>query len=398
MNDDRASKPKPRAGSDEPVLVAPVTVPYVRFSTRSTHWFVAQALGRLLDASGLAKEQIDGLCLASFALAPDTAIGVTNHLGLSVRWLDYIPLGGAAAQVALRRALAAVRCGYAEVVACVGADTNHVDSFRLSLGSFSVFARDAMFPYASGGPNANFAFLTDHYMRQTGATRADFGKLCVAQRQNALAYPFSLFKKPLTLEEYLRARPIAEPIHLFDCVMPCAGAEAFLVMTRQRAEKLNLRYVRVLATAERHNTFADDPIQTRGGWELDREQLFGTAGLEPDDIDFVETYDDYPVMSLIQLEGLGFCPKGGGPDFVRRHEFTVDGSFPINTSGGQLSVGQAGCAAGFLGLVEAIRQLSGQNLARPVAGARFGLTVGFGMVDYDRGLCSAASILSSAEA
>ena len=66
-----------------------------------------------------------------------------------------------------------------------------------------MFARDAVFPYGSGGPNASFAFLTSYYMRTYGATREDFGKICVAQRDNALGYPHALFKKTLTLEEYL---------------------------------------------------------------------------------------------------------------------------------------------------------------------------------------------------
>jgi len=380
------------------VLAAPVTVPYVRYSTRSAHWFVAQALSRLLKQSGLKKSEVDGLSLGSFTLAPDTAIGVTQHLGITVRWLDHVPLGGASGIVALRRALRAVQAGDAEVVACIGADTNHVDSFRQALGSFSVFARDAVFPYGSGGPNASFAFLTSYYMRMYGATREDFGKLCVAQRDNALGYEHALFKKKLTLEDYLGARLIADPIRLFDCVMPCAGAEAFLVMTRQRAQALGLPYVTVRSTSERHNAFPDDPIQTRGGWVLDREHLYGAAGVEPTDIGFVETYDDYPVMSIIQIEDLGFCGKGAGPEFIRRHSFTTEGSFPINTSGGQLSVGQAGCAAGFLGLVEAIRQLTDRNLARAVPGARFGLAVGFGMITYDRGLSSGAAILGRADA
>jgi acetyl-CoA acetyltransferase len=323
---------------------------------------------------------------------------LTQHLGVTVRWLDHVPLGGACGIVALRRALRAVEAADAEVVACIGADTNHVDSFRQSLGSFSVFARDAVFPYGSGGPNASFAFLTAHYMRTCGATREDFGKLCLAQRDNALGYPHALFKKALTLEEYLNARPIADPIRLFDCVMPCAGAEGFLVMTRERARKLGLPFVRVRSTCERHNAFPDDPIPMRGGWVLDREQLYGKAGVEPDDIDFVETYDDYPVMSVIQLEDLGFCAKGEGAEFIRRHSFTTDGSFPLNTSGGQLSVGQAGCAAGFLGLVESVRQLTGRNLARAVPNARFGLAVGFGMITYDRGLCSGAALLGRADA
>ena len=127
----------------------------------------------------------------------------------------------------------------------------------------------------------------------------------------------------------------------------------------------------------------------RGGWVLDRDRLYGTAGISPGDIDFVQTYDDYPVMTAIQFEDLGFCEKGTAPEFIRRHTFTTDGSFPV---------GLAGCAAGFLGLVEALRQLTGRNLAKPVPEARFGLAVGYGMITYDRGLCSAAAILSRADA
>jgi acetyl-CoA acetyltransferase len=380
------------------VVVAPVTVPYVRHSIRNAHWFAAQALLRLLSASGLRKTDVDGVCVGSFTLSPDTAVGLTQYLGLSPRWLDHVPFGGASGVVSLRRALRAVQSGDADVVACIGADTNHVDSFRQNLGGFSVFARDAVYPYGSGGPNASFAFLTSYYMRTFGATREDWGKLCIAQRTNALANPLALLRKPLSLEQYLCARPIAEPLRLFDCVMPCAGADGFLVMTRQRAARLGLPYAEVRSTIERHNAHAEDPIQMRGGWTVDRERLYATAGLSPQDLDFVQTYDDYPVMTLIQLEDLGFCAKGEGPAFVRRHEFTVDGSFPLNTNGGQLSVGQAGCAGGFLGLVEAIRQLIDQPAGRAVPKARFGLALGFGMVTYDRGLCSAAAILARADA
>ena len=121
-------------------------------------------------------------------------------------------MGGACGIVALRRAARAVQSGDAEAVACIAGDTNHTDSFRLNLGTFSQFARDAVYPYGSGGPNASFAFLTDYYMRTYGAKREDFGKLCVAQRTNALRFPYALMKKPLTLDDYLTARPIADPL------------------------------------------------------------------------------------------------------------------------------------------------------------------------------------------
>ena len=383
-----------RRGYEGVAVAVPVTVPYVRYSIRSAHWWLARALAELLRVSGLKKAEIDGLTISSFTLQPDTAIGLTQHLGVAPRWLDHIPLGGASGVVALRRAARAVQAGDAQVVACLAGDTNHVDSFRLTLANFSQFARDAVYPYGAGGPNASFAFLTAHYMRESGATREDFGKLCVAQRANALKFPHALFKKPLSLAEYLAARPIADPLHLFDCVMPCAGAEGFLVMAEDRAKRLNLKFSRIRSTIERHNAFADDPIQVRGGWALDRDELYAHAGAAPVDMDFVQTYDDYPVIVSMQLEDLGFCEKNAAPAFIRKNTFTHDGSFPHNTSGGQLSVGQAGAAGGFLGLVEAIRQLTGEADARQVKGAKVGLVSGFGMINFDRGLGSGAAILS----
>ena len=382
--------------SYEGVAVAvPVTVPYVRYSIRAAHWWLARCLAELLQTAGIKKEELDGLSVSSFTLAPDTAIGLTQHLGVSPRWLDHVPFGGASGVVQLRRAARAVQAGDADIVACLAGDTNHVDSFRLTLANFSQFARDAVYPYGAGGPNASFAFLTAYYMRAYGAKREDFGKLCVAQRANALRFAHALFKKPLTLEEYMSARPIAEPLHLFDCVMPCAGADGFLVLSEERAQRLRLPYARPLGTIERHNAFATDPVQMRAGWALDRADLYDQAGVGPDDLDFVCTYDDYPVITVMQLEDLGFCDKGEAPAFIREHTFTWNGSFPLNTSGGQLSVGQAGAAGGSLGLVEALRQLTRQAEGRQVSDARLGLVSGFGMINFDRGLGSAAAILGS---
>ena len=386
-----------RAGYEGVAVAVPVTVPYVRYSIRGAHWFIARALAALIKGAGLQKSEVDGICISGFLLYPDTAVGLMQHLGVSPRWLDHIPMGGASGVVALRRAARAVQSGDAEIVACVAGDTNHVDSFRHTLASFSQFARDAVYPYGSGGPNASFAFLTDYFMRSTGAHREDFGKLCVAQRANALSFPHALFKKPLSLDEYMNARPIAEPLHLFDCVMPCAGGEGFLVMTNERARRLKLPHARILGTIERHNAFADDPIQMRGGWALDRDSLYAQAGVGPKDMDFAEVYDDYPVITAMQLEDLSFCAKGEVVPFIRKNSFTLDGTLPLNTSGGQLSVGQAGAAGGYLGLVEALRQLTGTPLGAAVPDARHGLVSGFGMINYDRGLCSGAAVLTRGE-
>jgi acetyl-CoA acetyltransferase len=386
-----------RKSYDGVVVCLPVTIPYRRYSTNSAQWWLGRALHELTKRAKLRPADIDGLAVSSFTVAPDTAVGLTQHFGVSPRWLDHIPFGGASGIVALRRAARAVQAGDADIVACIAGDTNHVDSFRKTLSTFSRFAQDAVYPYGSGGANASFALITKSYMNTYGAKREDFGKICIAQRDNALSIPYAMMKKKLTLDDYMSARPIADPIHLFDCVMPCAGAEGLLVCREATAKSLSLPYVRILSTIERHNAFASDPIQMRGGWAVDIADLWAIAGLAPGAVDFVETYDDYPVIVMMQFEDLGFCAKGEGPDFVRSHSFTNDGSFPHNTSGGQLSVGQAGAGGGLLGLVEAVRQLISQPLGSRVSGAKTGVVSGFGMINYDRGLSSCAAILARAE-
>ena len=386
--------PSRRKAYDGVVVCAPMTIPYRRYSTNTAQWWIGRALQVLTRQAGLRPQDVDGLSVSSFTIAPDTAIGLTQHFGLSPRWLDHVPFGGASGIVALRRAARAVEAGDAELVACVAGDTNHVDSFRRTLASFSRFAQDAVYPYGSGGANASFALIARNYMNTYGARREDFGKICVAQRANAMAVPHALMKKRLTLDEYMASRAISDPIHLFDCVMPCAGAEAFLVCGGAAARSLGLKPVRLLSTIERHNAFPQDAIQLRGGWSLDAGELWSMAGVRPEDVDFVETYDDYPVISMMQLEDLGFCKKGEAAAFVRAHTLTNDGSFPHNTCGGQLSVGQAGAAGGYLGLVEAIRQLSDTPLGTQVTNAKIGLVSGFGMINYDRGLASGAAVLA----
>ncbi len=381
---------------DDVVVCAPVTVPYERYSTQTAHWWAGKALRALSQATGLERDAIDGFCFASFSAGPDTAVGMIQHLGLSPRWLDHLPTGGASGVMALRRAARAVQCGDAEVVACVAADTNQLDSFRKTLANFSRFSQDAVYPYGFAGPNATFALITDNYMRQYGVTREDFGKLCVAQRQNARSNPLALQRGELTLEAYLKARPISDPVHLYDCVMPCAGAEAFLVTTAEVAERLGLQAVRVLSTIERHNAYPDDLVQWRGGWAMDVDDLWRMAGIGPQDIDTLQVYDDYPVIVAMQLEDLGFCAKGDVAQFIRRTNFGIDGDLPLNTNGGQLSAGQAGAAGGFQNMTEGLRQILRQPLGDQVPNARRSLVSGFGLVNYDRGVCTAAALLEAA--
>jgi acetyl-CoA acetyltransferase len=383
-------------GYEHVAVTCPVSVPYQRRSPHSPAWFFGEALVRLLAAAGLERAEIDGFAASSLMHAPDTAVALTRDLDLAPRWLEWLPTGGASGVMALQRAARAVAAGDAEIIACIAADSARPEDFSRLLGNFSHASKTAVMPYGGLGPNGVFAMITRAYMERFGAERSDFGRLCVSQRSNAMAYAQALFRTPLSLEEYLGARLVAEPLGLFDCVPACAGAEAFLVMPVARARALGLPYARLLATGERHNAFAQDDIAWRGGWALDAERVYAEAGRGPDDIDLLQTYDDYPVISFLQMEDLGFCAKGEAARFVATHDLGVATPGLVhNSSGGQLSGGQAGAAGGFLGLVEALRQLSGQALGNPMARCETALVSGYGMVVYDRCLSTALAMLGA---
>ena len=388
-------QPRPYDG----VAVAiPTSLGYARSSRRSIPWFLGRLLAELLAHSRIPKAEIDGIALASYGLHPDNAASLSEHLGLAPRFLVDLPYGGASGVIALRRAARAVQAGDADLVACLAADNLGGGQFQGLVANFSSFSRDHVYPYGAAGPNGVFALITDRYMTAHGVTRADFGRLCVAQRANAAANPLALLRRPLTLEAYLTARPIAPPLGLLDCVMPCCGAEGFLVMTEDRARALALPYATVAGAIERHNAWHDDPVQRSSGWSLERDSLYAQASCAPTDIDCLELYDDYPVVVAMQLEDLGFAAEGDGARLAARHDLTCGGDLPLNTSGGQLSTGQAGAAGGFLGVVEVVRQVTRQPLGAPVPDAQRALVAGYGTVTYDRGLCSAAAILRQGRA
>lgn len=374
------------------VVTSPVSLMFGRFSNASTPLLFARALKQLLEQSGVKKTDVDGLAVSSFSLRPDPAIALSRSLGLSLRWFQDVNLGGASGGVALNRAARAVAAGDADIVACIGADKNTETGFQDLIRDFSVASRDSVYPYGAGGPTSVFALLTKQYMAESGATRADFASICSAQRDNAKAVPHAVFNKPLTTEEYLTARMIADPLCLYDCVMPVSGAEAFFVMTEERAKALGLSYARVLSSIEAHNAYGGESSPLGGGWALGREKLYAEAGVGPEDIDIVETYDDYPVVSVLQLEELGFLAPGKGASQLA---VSTQLQQKHNTSGGQLSCGQAGAAGGYLGLVEAIRQLTGQADGWQHVDVHHALVSGYGMVVYDRCLATCATILEA---
>lgn len=369
---------------------------YAKRSPHGVHRLLYQAGTAALKDAGLEWGSVDGLAVSSFMLPPDNVAIVAEHLGIQPRFMFQGVYGGASGVIGMAHAARAIRDGACDVVVVAAADAFDVTSHNATLDHFNTSVRDFMSPQGFGGANGMFALHTRLYMERHGALREDFGRFCIALRANALRNPNALFKEALTMDAYLNARQIADPLRLYDCVMPCVGGDAVVLASEKIAAGLKGPSLRILASEEIHNYPAHDVYGLPGGWEGFADRLYERAGCGPGDLHFAQVYDDYPVMSFVQLEGLGIAPKGKTARFLRETDITVDGKFPVNTGGGQLSAGQAGASGGMIGLVEGVTQLLGKAEGRQVKCKR-GVVSGYGMVAYGRGLSSSAAILERVE-
>lgn len=371
----------------EGVIVGASGSPYTRKPPEgtTTETLLADAFVRVLEHTGIRREEVDGLGVASFTLAPDRAIDLAWKLGVRPRWLMDDGNGGASGIQLLQHAMRAVDAGDASTVVLLSGDHFGPADFKQLVDNYNRTTARRLAGIPHGGPNALFAMLTEKQMKERGLGREDYGRLAVAQRRWACLNPGAVYRTPMTLEDYLAAPVVAAPLHRLDCVPVVSGADALVV----RASGDGVR-VRALRAFHNHDGQEGDGLRT-GIADL-ASDLWRDAGVGPKEMDVISVYDDYPAMAVAQLADLGFAADGDLRRLLRRID---EERLPVNTSGGQLSAGQAGAAGGTIGLVEAVRQLRGEAGERQVAGARLAVVTGYGMVLYRYGACANAVVLES---
>jgi acetyl-CoA acetyltransferase len=364
---------------------------YEKKTSRTLISMLAEVARKVVASASLKKEDIDGIAVCSFVLPPDNAVTLAEQLGIPISWAYFGTAGGAGPVASILNAARAIEAGQARNVLCLAADNYDVAGHYQLMDFFNKALINYGTPNGFGGANGLFGIVQRKHMETYGTRPEELGRIAVGQRASARLNENALLRGPMTIEDYLNCRIIADPIRLYDCVLPCAGADAVVVGALDRAPPG--KGVRILAGFEQHNHPAAEIAPVRGGWELYRDRLWADAGYGPLDMQFVQAYDDYPIMVAIQLEDHGFCRKGEVGRFLADRTFCFDGTFPLNTNGGQLSCGQAGAAGGMIGLVEAIRQLRAEAGPFQVANARRGLVSGYGMVGYGHGLSSSTIVL-----
>ncbi|HEY1544084.1 MAG TPA: thiolase family protein [Xanthobacteraceae bacterium] len=362
---------------------------------QSTHTFIRDAVVAALRDAAVDARDVQGMAVASFSLAPDTAVDLAWKLGLSLRWLLQDTNGGSSAMNMLGHALRGVDGGAADVILVIGGDATGLAGYGKIAANYNIATRDHLAPLGHGGPNGVYALVASRQMKKYGLAKSDYGHIAVAQRAWAAKNPFAVYRAPLGMEEYLAAPMVADPLSRYDCVPVVAGAQAIVIAHPDRAPRGRAAVrVRAHRASFNYDNQAGDGLQT--GISTFASEFWQTAGFAPRDIDVASIYDDYPSMVLAQLDDLGFIPDHDLARFCRRD--IGEQRRPINTWGGMLSAGQPGGPAGGLNAIsEAVLQLQGRVGERQVANARLAVATGYGMTMYRYGGTAAAAILERGE-
>jgi acetyl-CoA acetyltransferase len=211
----------------------------------------------------------------------------------------------------------------------------------------------------SGAP-CGYAMIAQRYRHEYGLKDEQLGTVATTFRHHATMNPNAQFNTPMTMDDYLNARWVAQPFRLFDCCPVSDGAAAVIVTSVERARALKKKPIHVMGFAQGHPSWdlAQREVWTTSGAAISGPAAFKMAGIGIEDVDFAELYDCFTIVPIVTLEDYGFCKKGEGPDYISGGRIGLNGDLPLNTSGGLLSeTGMPGMQL----IVEAVRQLRGDE-------------------------------------
>ncbi len=331
--------------------------------------YAALAFREALADAKLDRREIDGLISG-----PWTAYERMGELlQLDVRWGDQ-----ADAVLAVIQAVQAIETGMAEVVALVYG--NDQRSAGTQYGGPQAMGGDAFLSYVYHAPwgltsqGALYALTFRRYGERYGVSERDLGHVAVAQRAAAQHNPNAIMQgRPITLDDYMAAPYVCEPLHLFDYCLVNDGGVALIIAEAERAKRLTDRpvYIETVGRFDlNRNATSLEPRLTefyRPAQEEVARQIFDGSGLGPADIDVFQVYDSFSVHVPLALEGYGYCGVGEAGKFMRERGIGLDGRLPTNTSGGHLSESYM---QGWNHQVECVRQLRGECGPRQVENCR----------------------------
>ena len=308
-----------------------------------------EAISNALDDAGLAPNEVDGL--VTYTLDSNDEVEVARAVGMGdLTMFAKINYGGGAAVGLIQQAVMAVATGAAKNVV-VWRAMNGRSGQRMGQGvSGEIISSDLIhwswyMAYGMLTPVSWVAMIANGYMHKYGVTSEHLGEVAMAQRNFAQKNPMAAgYGKPLTIEQYMNAKMICEPLRLYDCCQETDGGCALLITSTERARDLKQKpaVIRAVTQAstqgqEQMTSFYRDDLTSLPEMELAAKRVYEMSGLGPKDIDAACLYDAFTTEVIMQLESFGFCNRGEAKDFVADGNLRMGGRLPNNTHGGLLS-------------------------------------------------------------
>lgn len=336
------------------------------------------AIRRALEDAGIDKNSVDGLVTCNSMAEPYMyhAEAVAEYLQIFPRYCVSVGAGGGTTFTALHQAASAIASGICHTVVIAMADSLRSGMTRERALAMQSSTGHPQFERPYGAPVPGYyALIAQAHMHEFGTTPQHFAAVAVATRKHAIRNPAAQMRTPISIDDVLQSRRIADPLHLLDCSLVSDGGAAVVLTSAERARDFKSRPVYLLGVGEGHgheHISQARSLTTSAAAESGR-RAFEMAGVGPKDIDFAELYDCFTPVVLIELEDLGFCAKGEGGPFVAAGNIDLGGLLPVNTHGGLLSHCHPGNPGAMFALTEAVAQLRGSAGDRQLAKANLAL-------------------------
>jgi acetyl-CoA acetyltransferase len=346
----------------------------------------AQAFARAVADAGIDKSEVQGLASAGYGGMHEVMLA--EYLGIQPHWLESTSCGGSSFEFHALHALRAIQAGDVDTVAIVYGNNQLSASGRtLGTGGGGRGRGGAMampHPMAYEFPTGltlvgAYALAAQRHMHEYGTTPEELASIAVQVREHAQRNPHAMYRDPITVDDVLSSKLVADPLHKLDCCVISDGGCALILTTEERARALPHEpvYVRGAAAGMTHHSVQSMPDLTRTAGAFTGPKAFKEAGITPADVDTFQMYDSFTYTVLVCLEDLGFAPKGEGGAFAAEGNLRLGGALPTNTDGGGLSNTHPGMRGLFL-LCEATRQLRGEAGDSQVEGAEIAVAHGSG--------------------
>ena len=360
---------------------------YYRGTDQSILQMILKASMEAIHDAGLKPSDVDGIIPPPGFVAWDE---IGAHLGIrEIRYTACPQMGGASPVAGLINATMAIASGMATAV-LVPIGWNGYSALRprpdarpnkrrFSAAFFDT-VRNYYAPYGLRSAPWWYSLYLKRYVDLYDVPPEAAGAIAVACRKHAQLNDKALMRgRPLTMEDYLASPFITEPLRKSDCCVETDCAAAILVTSAERARDLKHTPVVFLGGAEGHPDRPDElinrPDMLKLGLDYAAPRAFKMAGVKPQDMDFLQIYDCFTYVALLELEALGFAERGGAADFVKDGNIELGGRYPLNTHGGLMSQGHCW---GMNHIVESVRQLRHDAGAAQVADCEIGLVTGYG--------------------